>query len=138
MSNFEGFDSPEHFDELIECFDDEMTLDEYQDQATQFAFYKGSVIYPTLGLAGEAGEVAEKIKKLMRDDNLDFTNEDLEEYLTDEQVHDIALELSDVLWYLANLANDIGYSLEDIADINLHKLHSRKVRGKLKGSGDNR
>lgn len=137
MSNFEGFDTPEHFDELI-CPEDEMTLDEYQDEATKFAFYKDSVVYPALGLTGEAGEVAEKIKKLMRDQDIDFQGEDASEQIDADDAYEIAKEISDVLWYAANLANDIGYSLEEIAMINLLKLSSRKERNQLSGSGDNR
>ena len=100
-----------------------------------FAFYPQSKewdlpLYPALGLVGEAGEVAEKIKKLMRDGDAKF--------LTDEQKAEIAKELGDVLWYVANLADDIDYDLQQIAEINLNKLRSRKDRDDLKGSGDNR
>ena len=137
MPNFEGYDTPEHFDELI-CPEDEMTLDEYQDEATKFAFYKDAVVYPALGLTGEAGEVAEKIKKLMRDQDIDFKGDDAAEQIHADDAYEIAKEISDVLWYAANLANDIGYSLEEIAMINLLKLSSRKERNQLSGSGDNR
>jgi NTP pyrophosphatase (non-canonical NTP hydrolase) len=99
-----------------------MNFNEYQEQALP--------LYPALGLAGEAGEVAEKIKKLMRDGDAKF--------LTDEQKAEIAKELGDVLWYVANLAEDIDYDLRQIAAINLNKLRSRKDRDVLKGSGDNR
>jgi NTP pyrophosphatase (non-canonical NTP hydrolase) len=80
--------------------------------------------YPTLGLCGETGEVAEKVKKQVRDGVFNR--------------HEVAKELGDVLWYLANLSNDIGYNLDEIANINIEKLTSRKNRDKIKGSGDNR
>jgi NTP pyrophosphatase (non-canonical NTP hydrolase) len=86
-------------------------------------------IYPTLGLMGEAGEVAEKIKKVIRDkkSKLDL-NTKLE----------IKKELGDVLWYLSQLATELDLDLEDVASLNLEKLFSRQKRNQLKGSGDNR
>ena len=99
---------------------------EYQRKAVSFAIYPAThkVLYPTLGLCGEAGEVAEKVKKQVRDSTFNR--------------HEVAKELGDVLWYLSNLANDIGYNLDEIADINIEKLTSRQDRNKIKGSGDNR
>jgi NTP pyrophosphatase (non-canonical NTP hydrolase) len=82
------------------------------------------VLYPTLGLCGESGEVAEKVKKQVRDGVFNR--------------HEVAKELGDVLWYLANICNDIGYSLEEVADLNITKLSSRKERDAIKGNGDNR
>lgn len=79
--------------------------------------------YTTLGLAGEAGEIANKVKKVIRDGR---------------STDGIADELGDVLWYLAAVANELGADLGDIADANLAKLASRAKRGKLGGSGDNR
>ena len=117
---------------------DEMTLDYYQEKASEFIFYKGSLLYPTLGLTGEAGEVAEKVKKLYRDDEINFMREDMTDELTPEQSKDLALELGDILFYLAAIAGDIGYSLEEIADMNIDKLASRRERNKLSGSGDHR
>tara|TARA_R110002124_G_scaffold274908_1_gene444991 strand:- start:226 stop:555 length:330 start_codon:yes stop_codon:yes gene_type:complete len=106
--------------------DRRMNFKEYQRKAVSFAIYPAThkVLYPTLGLCGEAGEVAEKVKKQIRDGVF--------------HRHEVAKELGDVLWYLANICNDIGYSLEEVADLNLEKLSSRKKRGALKGSGDNR
>lgn len=99
---------------------------EYQIKAVSFAIYPAThkVLYPALGLCGETGEVAEKVKKQVRDGVFNR--------------HEVAKELGDVLWYLSNLANDIGYNLDEIADINIEKLTSRKNRDKIKGSGDNR
>lgn len=107
-----------------------MTLNEYQEAALKSAIYPKIVpdipIYPALKLAGESGEVAEKVGKAIRDGiPLNFQFE-------------LAKELGDVLWYISALANDIGFSLESIAKFNLEKLESRVARGKLQGSGDNR
>ena len=124
------------FDDM--CGHDELTLDEYQDRASDFIFYKGSLLYPALGLTGEAGEVAEKVKKLYRDDEFNFLIDDLEDQLTAEQARGLAMELGDVLFYIAACANDIGYSLEEIAHMNIAKLGSRKERNQLQGSGDYR
>lgn len=107
----------------------EMTMNEYQSLALETAMYPQPIIYPTLGLTGEAGEVADKVKKVLRDNNSQFT--------TDKKI-EIAKEIGDVLWYCATLSHDLGYTLEDIARINYEKLHSRQERGKLHGSGDNR
>jgi NTP pyrophosphatase (non-canonical NTP hydrolase) len=102
-----------------------MNLNEYQRKSAEFQGPTAtSVEYLTLGLVGEAGEVAEKIKKLIRDGSIDHEA--------------IAKELGDVLWYLARLSNHFTYSLNDIAQINIDKLTSRKTRGKLQGNGDNR
>lgn len=108
-----------------------MNMNEYQAAALQTAVYPEQmrIIYPALGMNGEAGEVADKVKKVIRDNNLDFDAEKREA---------IALEIGDVLWYCATLAHDIGYSLEQIAQMNIYKLASRKKRGTLSGSGDNR
>lgn len=106
-----------------------MQLNTYQKEAVSLAFYPEKIIYPALGLCGESGEVAEKIKKVLRDDGGAFTP---------EKRREIAKEIGDVLWYCSALANDLGYTLEDIAVMNLEKLFSRKDRGTLNGSGDNR
>ena len=108
-----------------------MTLNQYQEEALKTAIYPEDkkIIYPTLGLTGEAGEVAEKVKKVIRDNNQEFT---------DEKKRQIALEISDVLWYCATLSHDIGYTLEDIAQMNVDKLASRQQRNKIGGSGDER
>lgn len=125
-------------DDEFMCGHDEMSLDEYQANATEYAFYNMALIYPVLGLNGEAGEVAEKLKKLIRDNDLDFTQDDMTTEMNYGQKEALAYELGDVLWYLANAANDIGYSLEEIAMMNLEKLADRSHRNQLRGSGDNR
>lgn len=108
-----------------------MKINEYQERANATAIYPDAhkILYPALGLNGEAGEVAEKVKKAIRDNDGDFSRNKKDE---------IAKELGDVLWYVAAMARDIGYSLESIAKMNINKLESRKVRGVLGGSGDNR
>lgn len=106
-----------------------MTLNEYQQKALETAIYPNPILYPALGMCGEAGEVADKVKKVLRDNNSEFT---------DEKKMEIAKEIGDVLWYCATLAHDLGYSLEEIAQMNYEKLRSRQLRGKLGGSGDNR
>lgn len=107
------------------------TLNDYQKDAMSTAIYgeKNKIIYPSLGLAGETGEVCEKVKKVIRDNDGVFS---------DEKKQELAKEIGDVLWYVANLSNDIGYSLEAIALMNRDKLFSRKERNVLHGSGDNR
>lgn len=108
-----------------------MTIKEYSERAIATATYGlgDSIIYPTLGLNGEAGEVAEKVKKVLRDKHGVF----------DEEIkYDMAREIGDIIWYCNALARDIGYSLEEIMDMNIVKLESRKLRGVISGSGDNR
>ena len=104
-------------------------LNNYQRQAGAFAIYPDDmrVVYPALGLSGEAGEVADKVKKIIRDgrDDAEYRGE-------------IAKELGDVLWYCAVLASDLGFSLQQVAEMNVHKLQSRRATGKIQGSGDNR
>jgi NTP pyrophosphatase (non-canonical NTP hydrolase) len=108
-----------------------MRLNEYQEAAVETAIYgEGqTIIYPTLGLTGEAGEVADKIKKVLRDYDGVFT---------DEIKLNIAKEIGDVLWYIAALSRDLGYTLEEIAKMNIEKLESRKQRNVISGSGDER
>jgi NTP pyrophosphatase (non-canonical NTP hydrolase) len=109
-----------------------MNFTEYQEKSRKTALYpdKGNnFIYPTLGLSGEAGEVAEKIKKVIRDKG----------GIIDEETKEaIKKELGDVLWYVSQLATELGLSLDEIAEKNIEKLLSRLERGKLQGSGDDR
>ena len=88
-----------------------------------------SIVYPTLGLANEAGEVAGKIKKIFRDRNGQITDADREA---------LKSELGDVLWYLTQICTELGLSLEEVAEANVSKLFSRLERGAIKGDGDNR
>lgn len=108
-----------------------MDFKEYQEKAASTAIYsdKYKVVYPALGLSGETGEVSEKIKKVFRDCDGVFT---------DEKRMEISKEIGDVLWYLSALCKDLDLSLEDCAIKNIDKLLSRKERGVLGGSGDNR
>jgi NTP pyrophosphatase (non-canonical NTP hydrolase) len=107
-----------------------MTFDEYQKKALATAMDKGSELEQrVLGLVGESGEVADKIKKWYRDQNGDIEKMDKA---------DLAAEIGDVLWYVATLADFLGYSLSDIADNNIAKLSDRHSRGRIGGSGDNR
>jgi NTP pyrophosphatase (non-canonical NTP hydrolase) len=98
----------------------------YQDMAAETAIYKSEhqVIYPALGLAAEAGEVANKVKKILRDGKFDRNA--------------IADEVGDCLWYIAALCRDLNVDMKEIAKNNLRKLHDRKARGVIQGSGDNR
>ncbi|OGL72704.1 hypothetical protein A3F28_03295 [Candidatus Uhrbacteria bacterium RIFCSPHIGHO2_12_FULL_57_11] len=109
-----------------------MTFDEYQKLAQTTARYPDAgrnFVYPTLGLAGEAGEVADKIKKIFRDKG----------GLLDEETRTtLKKELGDVLWYVAQLSTELGLSLDDVAAGNIEKLKSRKDRGTLHGDGDDR
>lgn len=114
------------------------TFFEYEEEAMQRSFYPGALIYPALGLAGEAGEVVEKVKKLLRDDDLPADCEDAISALSRKQREDIALELGDVLFYITAIAADIGFDLDEVATMNAEKLRDRERRGVLHGSGDNR
>jgi NTP pyrophosphatase (non-canonical NTP hydrolase) len=108
-----------------------LTLVEFQERAMISAMYgEGNQVgYPILGLAGEAGEIANKYKKVLRDD---------EGKLTDEKREALIDELGDVLWYCAALARDLGTDLEQVARKNLSKLGERLAKGTIKGSGDKR
>jgi NTP pyrophosphatase (non-canonical NTP hydrolase) len=109
-----------------------MDFKTYQKQARLTAQYPNlgsNNIYPTLGLVGEAGEVAEKVKKVIRDKNGIFD---------EESKKGIKKELGDVLWYISNLCNEFDFELEDVALQNLEKLKLRAAKGKISGSGDDR
>jgi NTP pyrophosphatase (non-canonical NTP hydrolase) len=106
-------------------------LGEYQRASRQTAVYprEAGLSYPALGLAGEAGEVADQVKRVIRDDGGE---------LTAERRDALAGELGDVLWYLAQLATELGLDLDDVGRSNLEKLRSRQRRGVLSGSGGDR
>ena len=103
-----------------------LDMEEYQKSAAETAIYssKHAVIYPALGLAAEAGEVANKVKKILRDGDFDRKA--------------IADEIGDCLWYIAALCRDLNVSMNDVARANLSKLQDRQKRGVISGSGDNR
>lgn len=109
-----------------------MELSDYQKKAQMTALYPdagSNLYYPALGLGGEVGEVLNKVKKVMRDHD---------GKITDEFREVLKSELGDVLWYVAALARELNLDLDDIAQANLEKLSSRKERGVLQGSGDDR
>ena len=108
-----------------------MDFNSYQRTAKTTAIYPAThkILYPALGLAGEAGEVANKVKKLVRDGTSSLPKEWKEQ---------IGSEIGDVLWYCAVLADDLGISLGKIASENETKLQNRKKKGTISGSGDTR
>lgn len=108
-----------------------MEIKEYQTRAIATAIYGtgNAIVYPTLGLTGEAGEVAEKIKKTLRDKNGVFD---------DETKKEILKEIGDVLWYANALCRDLGFTLEQAMELNIEKLESRRNRNAIHGNGDNR
>ncbi len=109
-----------------------MNLDEYQKLARRTASpkdKKDELFHLVLGLMGESGEVAEKMKKIIRDYGSDFSKLDMD---------DFKKELGDILWYVAIMADYFDISLEEIGSKNIDKLASRQARGTLTGSGDNR
>ncbi len=112
-----------------------ITLKEYQEQSATHAFYPDrgmNMTYPILGLVGESGECAEKLKKFLRD-KPNPTAADTQEFK-----QGMKLELGDVLWYCARVAEECGFTLQDVALANVEKLNSRAKRGTLGGSGDDR
>lgn len=110
-----------------------MTFDEYQQRAISTNLTKDDqlkeLMQQVLGLADESGEVQAIFKKWIRDHDADIDKLDRD---------NVKKELGDVLWYIAVIAHDLGISFDDLASVNLEKLASRKERGVLGGSGDNR
>ena len=109
-----------------------MDFNTYQKESRKTVVYPSAgnnMIYPTLGLTAEAGEVANKVKKVLRDNHGQFS---------EKNTADIAAEVGDVLWYCSQIATELGLSFDNIATQNLDKLFSRKDRGVLGGSGDER
>ena len=118
-----------------------LTMNDYQNAAMRTAMYPSPFmmiaegksvrvpwVYPALKLAGETGEVAEKLGKVIRDQH---------GVMTDDQRVQLKLELGDVLWYIAALARELGWTLDEVAEANINKLTSRAARGVIQGSGDN-
>lgn len=109
-----------------------MDFKEYQTKAKETAIYpktEPSWTYPALGLAGESGEIFEKLKKAIRDDGGKISPEKLDA---------LKKEIGDVFWYLSALATELGLDLNEIAEDNIAKLFSRKERNVLQGNGDYR
>ena len=109
-----------------------MNFSDYQQKSRATAKYPvigHAVIYPTLGLTNEAGEVAGKIKKIFRDK---------EGIIGEAEREALKAELGDVLWYLSQICTELDISLDEIAEYNLTKLLDRQVRGKIQGDGDTR
>jgi len=109
-----------------------MNFNDYQKLAATTAAYPNignNFIYPSLGLAGEVGELINKIKKIIRDKG---------GVLDEETRVDLKKELGDVLWYAAQLSTELKLNLEDVAQNNIKKLADRAQRGALHGAGDNR
>jgi len=121
----------------LDCYNDDMQISDYSTQAISTDLYdkegqaidSHAMLEKVLGLVGEAGEVAEKFKKILRDKNGQATPEDKKE---------LAKELGDILWYINSVGIYLGFSLEEIAQNNLDKVLSRRERGVTQGSGDNR
>lgn len=127
------------FNSMVDTGIGNMDVAEYQSKAREVAIYPrvGGVkegdptplYYLGLGLAGESGEISEKLKKLLRDRG----------GIIDEEFRQALLgELGDVIWYISNLCSELDVPLGDVMQTNIDKLHSRKDRGKLHGDGDNR
>ena len=109
--------------------------DDYQDEAHEFAGEAcEEIMYPALSLAGEAGEIANKVKKLRRDKKATHW----EDLTSVEEVEDLVKEIGDCIWYCSEMASQMGISLSYVMKKNLEKLESRKARGVLGGNGDNR
>ncbi len=109
-----------------------MNFSEYQQKAKNTAKYPvigHGVIYPTLGLTNEAGEVSGKIKKIFRDKN---------GIINDAERLALQAELGDVLWYVSQMCTELGLSLEEVAESNIAKLLDRQARGTIQGEGDHR
>lgn len=107
-----------------------MDFKEYQDRARRTALYPNvgsNIVYPTLGLVGEAGEIANKVKKIDRDHG---------GVITDDVRSELLSELGDVLWYISRVAEELGGDIDSVAESNISKLASRMERNMLHGSGD--
>lgn len=109
------------------------TFADYEEKSQALADYPDigrSPLYPAMGLAGEGGEVLEKVKKIWRDKDL--------YNISPEDRRRILIEAGDALWYITALAKELDSSLEEVAHLNLEKLNDRKARGTLHGEGDDR
>ncbi len=108
-----------------------MTGNEYQQKAEKTNLVKGelALYYAVLGLTGEAGEIANAVKKIIRDNN---------NQITKEKIQQLKKELGDVLWYIARICSELNLNLDDVMKENIEKLYSRMQRNALHGDGDNR
>ena len=109
-----------------------LNFSSYQSKALKSAVYPNrgkNIVYPVLGMNGEAGEVAEKVKKILRDKNGQWSEEDREA---------IKKEIGDVLWYCAAAADEFGLDLQDVAETNIDKLTNRLKNNTIHGEGDDR
>jgi NTP pyrophosphatase (non-canonical NTP hydrolase) len=110
-----------------------MTLNEYQTEALMTALWSGDemkdLAHWVLGVTGESGEIAEKVKKIIRD---------FDGKLSEDAKKELMKEIGDVMWYLAVLSENLGYTFEEVGKKNITKLRDRQARNKLHGSGDNR
>lgn len=109
-----------------------LTFEAYESDVLSLGFYpnKGNnIVYPVLGITGEAGEIADKVKKVQRDKKGILSEEDRKALIK---------ELGDVLWYITAMADELDISLEEVAYVNIQKIHSRRERGTLSGEGDDR
>lgn len=110
-----------------------MTLDEYQKAALVTALWSGDNLkdlsHWVLGISGESGEIAEKVKKIIRD----FDGE-----VSEDTKKELIKEMGDVMWYLAVLSEHLGYKFDEVGKVNIAKLRDRQTRNKIQGSGDNR
>lgn len=115
-----------------EGIEQRLTFSEYHEQSQRRAIYPNvgdNVFYPVLGICGEAGELAEKLKKCLRDKG---------GKISDEDRRLMVKELGDVLWYVSAVSRELGIDLEDVAQASLDKVNGRHERGTLHGSGDDR
>lgn len=108
------------------------TFNEYQEKTKQTAIYPKQnnigIYYTVLGLVGESGEIANKVKKIIRDNKK----------INEEYVQTLSLEIGDVMWYVSQLCNELELSLESVCNENIEKLLDRQKRDKIQGEGDNR
>lgn len=111
-----------------------MDFDEYEKRARSTATFEGKqaeyeLMYLTIGISGEAGEIAEKVKKILRNDD---------GVITDEKREALKNEVGDVLWYLSQFSRTLGFTFSEAAEANLKKLADRRARNVIKSTGDNR
>lgn len=109
--------------------EDDIVIENISDLLKRKSYIDHNIYYASLGLAGEAGEVANKVKKIMRDSN---------GVITDEMRNKLKGEVGDVLWYISAVCCELDIDMNDVAEANIEKLFSRKERGVISGNGDNR